>query len=408
MKRILRIIVLSGIFPCLIFAQFSERVFYLRSISVDAGGNFQTWKVGDTKLSETSFPLQVVLPISDQMSVSISNIPVLISRTATDTAYEKVGNTITSSTSTNKTTLNTLTDTRIGFKYIFLNNKALLNLSANIPTGKKEMEDASFGLSTQLGLGILKYRMPVLGQGLNFGGSFIYAMPLNKRNILGFGLSYNVKTKYTPVKSVDYDAGDDYGVSLSYIYTPTSNLKMSCDAAYTNYAKDKISFTTLSSGVEKKIDMEFQSGYRINIVAQASLKTGAITHWLVFQDKIRGNNRQQTLKVIDNDFFYDWKDVTNGQQFEASYNLTTPLTPYLTFSAQALLRMFGSGQDNWNGIVIQSDNSSVYGGGAGLRIQLMDNLGLDITGKYLTGKIKLGQEYDVSGFDVYAKFNILF
>jgi hypothetical protein len=405
MKKLLKLILLSSIFPYLLFSQFSERVFYLKSISLDVGGNLQSWKVGDTKLTETSLPLQVVFPITEQMSISLSNIPVLISRTASDTTFDKQGN---MQTADKKTTINSLTDTRIGLKYIFLDNKALLNLSVNIPTGKKDLEDESYGLSTQLGLGILKYRMPVLGQGLNVGGSFVYAIPLNKRNIVGFGLSYNMKSKFTPVKSVNYKGGDDYGLSLSYIYNPASGLKISLDAAYTNFMKDKISFTSLSDGVEKTIEMEFQSGYKINLVSQISLKTGPVQHWLVLQDKIRGKNQQQTLKVVDNQFIYNWKDVTNGQQLETNYNFSVPLSNLLTLTGQALFRIYGGGQDNWNGIVIQSDNSTVFGGGAGLRIMLMDNISLDVSGKYLTGKIKIGKEYNASGFDAYAKFNFLF
>jgi hypothetical protein len=384
----------------------------MRSISLDVGANYQSFKLGEITLTEISVPLQVVVPLSDQMSFSLGNIPVMVSRTAPDTSIIKVNNQLTSKVSDKTVNITTQTDTRVGFKYLFLDNRALLSLNLNIPTGKTKLNEDDFNVETQLGLGILKYRMPVFGQGFNLGGSFIYAIPITKRNILGLGVTFDYKSKYTPVTSVDYDPGEDYGVNLSYTYIPLSGVRFSFDAAFINFLKDKITFVASTGTEEKNINLEFQSGFKLNLVAQFNLQSGSIQHWLILQDRIRGKNKQQiaTPNVVNNkvEWLYEWKDFTNGQQLEALYNLMIPLSPIFSVSALANVRMYGAGQDNWNGVVIESENSTIYGGGLGLRAMLMDNLGLDISGKYLTGKVKLQQEYNITGLELIAKLNFLF
>jgi hypothetical protein len=404
------------IFSSNLFSQFSERVYYLKSNTFDFGGNYQSFKIGETTLSEISFPVQLTIPITEKMSLSISNSYVLINRKSTDSIIridrDQSGKALDTLLvpKENKKDLNTITDTRVGFKYLFLDNKGLLTLSLNLPTGKRDLEDTLFNIETQLGLGILKYRIPLLGQGFNAGGSFVYALPLNRKNILGLGAFFNYKTKYKPVNSVDYTPGSDYGFSFSYIYQPSFNLRMNFDASYSIFSKDKISFVSVSGNTEKNVDLDFKAGSKINLIAQLFMKTGSFQHLLFVQERLIGNNMQQSVEIdpVTHNIKYIDNDVSNGQQLDAAYNITFPLSAYISLNAQLFGRVYGAGQENWNGIIIETGASNVFGGGLGLRFSLFDNLNLDITGKYLTGKISLEKDLDLSGMDVSAKFNFLF
>jgi hypothetical protein len=416
MKKCYFLLFFIIIFSQGVLSQFSERVYYLRSNLLDFGGTYQSFKIGETTLTETSLPIQFTLPITDKMSVSVSNAYVLINRKATDSVIrvnrDLSGKALDTVMVPKETTrdLNTITDTRIGFKYLFLDNKGLLNIMVNLPTGKKELEDTAFNIETQLGLGMLKYRIPLLGQGFNVGGSFVYGLTLNKKNILGFGAFFNYKTKYKPVQSVDYTPGSDYGFSISYIFQPSNNLKLNFDANYGMYSKDKISFISVSGNTEKKIDLDFQAGNKITLVGQFLLRTGSINHLLYVQERLIGNNKQQTIEVdpVTREFKFIDNDVKNGQQLDVVYNMNFPLSTYITLNAQLLGRVYGAGQENWNGIIIETGSSNVYGGGLGLRINIFDNLNFDIFGKYLSGKINIEKEMDLTGMDVSAKFNLIF
>jgi hypothetical protein len=234
-----------------------------------------------------------------------------------------------------------------------------------------------FDVETQLGLNILKFRMPILGQGFNTGASLVFAIPLFKSNTLGIGGSYQYKSEFepinlTPIKSdtsLKFDPGDEIGVNISYVYDPNSYFNLSFDLMYNIYSRDKINNTEI-----------FQSGNRISILAQLFFLTNSLRHTLVLQDKIRSANSQ----LIDN----QWFETNNGQQIDALYDLTIPINSYFSLAVQGSARYYGAGQENWNGIIINTGNSLIYGGGLFLQLWIRNIRKISYRKPRITGKIQ--------------------
>lgn len=367
---------------------------------IDLGVDHQYYRLGDMTLAETSFPLQFVYPLSEKISLNINNTPVIISREYPDekNSYNHI---------TNK--ISTITDTYIGLKYLFPDNNGLLNLYLGLPTGKKSFLDEEFNTALYLGIIVLNYRTQVLGQGLGAGGSFIYSIPLNESHKFSLGVLYNLKTKYTSLKSrfqeIDNVLGNDIGFSLSYTFIVSSSLRFSIYSIYSTFMKDRISYKTFDLN-SNTIENEYQSGDKLNITTQMNYQTGIVNHNLILQNRIKGKNKSRTF---DSSILTTpaWFEVGNEPQIEGSYNANVYLNSSFSLLAQAQFSMCGSVQNNWHGVIIKTNRSSILGGGVGISYYPTQIFGIKALGKYLNGKVKFGQEKerDVKGFDILVSLN---
>jgi len=363
------------------YSQLGEKIYYKSPIYVEAGSGYQKYSIGDTSLSLLYFPVSVTLPISSELSVSISNNPYMITRKLAASEVD----------------VSSLSDTKISARYVFLNRKALLNVFANIPTGKTKLELSEFDIFTDLGLSILKYRVTSLGEGFNIGAGLNYAFQISKKSTVGIGVSYNNRAEYQPInweriqkdEVFKYNAPDELGFNLSYFSSITDKFRISLDLFYTTYSYAQIN----------SIDI-YEPGGLISLIAALSFSTGEINHLLLLNPRFYGENKQKRLN--------NWISFKSSFQLDAEYKISFNLFNEIIMTGLLQARNYGEYQDNWHGRIYTMHESRLYSAGLGLNIPLYDLLSLNALAKYNTGNVTMTQDMDFNGFEASFRINYAF
>jgi len=69
-------------------AQIGEKVYYTSPIYLDFGMNYQNYKINDTSLSLVSIPINIIVPITNQLSISLNNSPYQITHNYDNNSYK--------------------------------------------------------------------------------------------------------------------------------------------------------------------------------------------------------------------------------------------------------------------------------------------------------------------------------
>lgn len=363
------------------FAQLGERIYYRSPIYIEAGSGYQKYSTGDTSLSLIYFPVSVTIPVTQELSFSVSNNPFMVTREL----------------SKGEVKVNNLSDTKIGARYIFLNRQALLNLFVSLPTGKTKLELSEFDIFTDLGLSILKYKISNLGEGTNLGAGFNYAFPLDRKNTLGIGISYNSRMEYQPINwepiergaVFKYDPPDEFGVNASYFGVLNENVKLGLDLFYTKYSPASINGNDV-----------YEPGDIISFISAISVQTGTINHVLILNPRYYTENKQKRLGI--------WTSFKSSYQLDTEYKLSFNLFNDVTMFGLFQYRNYGKYQDNWNGRIYVMEESNLFSAGLGFNIPLLETVYLNALGKYNNGKVTMLSEMDFKGFEASLKINYAF
>ena len=189
---------------------------------------YQTWRLDniDSTINETTIPIEVILPIRENISLQIYNSP----------AFSSFG----------KYELSGLSDTWIKGVYSFYNNKMMVSCGIGLPTGKADLDGKSAEMASVLSQNIFKFRMPVLGQGIS--GSFGYGMShaLSQNMAIGAGFNFIFQGEYK-FMNYNFDPGNQYGMNVGLDYSVTPALKLSFDLLSNFYLADKINVAEYKS-----------------------------------------------------------------------------------------------------------------------------------------------------------------
>jgi len=122
-----------------------------------------------------------------------------------------------------------LNDTRVSVLHSLLEDRLLLGLGLNLPTGKATLDPDQTGLAQLLAEEFLSFPSKSYGEGFGLYLETVYARSVG-RLTYGAGIGYLINTSYSPIRDVDsYNPGNkltiganavlrhDYGSAYSYI-----------------------------------------------------------------------------------------------------------------------------------------------------------------------------------------------
>ncbi|MBN1154673.1 hypothetical protein JXB12_07095 [candidate division KSB1 bacterium] len=221
MKKLFLIIVL---FPGICFSQGLIKGANQNTIYVSTGIVMQNWKIDGVpdRIAEATFPFTINIPFSRNGNLQISHSPA-ISR------YADIE-------------LSGFSDTWIRGNYLLFANKLLVSAGVGVPTGRTELTREESVLSGFLSQNVFRFRLPVFGQGLTLSSGVVYAIPVNKKIVMGIGWNYVYRGVYKFVKDMEtsFDPGDQVGGNLGYSHDISKYLRLNVDFLYTYYFRDQI------------------------------------------------------------------------------------------------------------------------------------------------------------------------
>ena len=192
--------------------------FVYNSWSVESGG-------ADTTLTQLMTPVYGFLPVADNVDVSVY---------------------IANSTNTLETPegefdLNGLGDLRVQARHSFAEDRLLLAVGLNLPTGKKELSfDEEWAVLQGLSLNYLDFPMRRFGEGFGFSLLFGGATTVGDNLKLGGGISYQYIGTYAPYSEyLDYDPGDVVSFNARGALN-TGEWAWGADLVYSLYTTDRL------------------------------------------------------------------------------------------------------------------------------------------------------------------------
>ncbi|MBN2602687.1 MAG: hypothetical protein JXA91_00965, partial [Candidatus Thermoplasmatota archaeon] len=217
------IILFLLIIPIICFAQNEYQTQELNHRIITTSFVIQNWKIDgvDERIAEGTFPIDIIYPIHDNITVQFSHSP----------ALSRFG----------ETTLNGLSDTWLRSSYTFLDEKCAVSCGLGLPTGKTELTTEESKLDSLLSQNVFRFRLPVFGQGITANTGIAGAFPLSSKFAVGGGLNYVYRGKYKYRKDVSstLDIGDQFGCTVGLDYYFSSKIRTNLDVIYTYFLNDK-------------------------------------------------------------------------------------------------------------------------------------------------------------------------
>ena len=306
----------------------------------------QSWKNAEgSRFSELSFPVQVYLPFSRKVSLSIRSSRA----SAGGDELEKISG---------------FNDTQCIINYHLEESNIVLNLSANLPTGKKEFNFEEFQTSYLLSYNHFNFQVPNFGQGLNISFGVTKAIPTSENLVLGFGASYQLKGEYKLFEDMSqaYDPGDELLITGGFDVRLSETSNLSTDVIYTHYKKDRM-------GGEEV----FVSGNKIVLNAQFRSYSGYSELWLFGRYRSKGKN---SLSIAGELVPEEEKSSPNQVELMGHYRF--PLSPKFYLSLLFEGRFYKK--------TVAFQGIKIYGIGIAPQISLSPASRLVGRLKYLTGK----------------------
>lgn len=303
---------------------------------------YQSWKLDkiDSTINETSIPIEIIVPIRENINLQIYNSP----------AFSSFG----------KYELSGISDTWIKGVYSFYNKKMMVSCGIGLPTGKAELNGNNAEMASVLSQNIFKFRMPVLGQGLSGSIGYGVAHALSQKVAIGVGFNYIFQGEY---KFLDYNfnPGNQFGMNFGLDYSITPTLKVSFDVLSNFYSADKINVAKYKSDpkISSFMNIVYSRGNNVLWIIGCLRKTSRSETSFgttVFPDSVNSNIVQMELEM-----FY-------------RINFNQGVSMDLIFDGRSYIENeFGLGQ------------ADIFGGGIRSVIEISPNLKFNIMAKYYFG-----------------------
>ena len=196
-----------------------------RPIQVTMMALYQSYEEDGSGADQLSFPLRIMYPIGQKMSVSLSASQMGV-----------FGSDVSS--------LSGMSDTQISFGYAHTMGSASLNigLGLNLPSGTRELTTDEFDTLIRVSQTAFDYRVPGLGQGFGVSPIVTFAFPVSDNLAIGLGASYRMRGGFKPLEGMeeDYTPGDELLFTVGIDTRVGETSSFSIDATFTRYASDKL------------------------------------------------------------------------------------------------------------------------------------------------------------------------
>jgi hypothetical protein len=186
-------------------------------------------------ISQLGIPFAVIVPFSDRFNIDISS--------SYASSQVKVPGQATS-------TITGLTDAQVRGNFTVGDNRAVITLGVNLPTGQYRVPPGQLEAAGQIGNDFLIYPVTSMGNGLAATGGIGFAQALGDWN-LGVGASFRYSTafdayelqtstlRFTPGNEVRLRAGLD---------RPVGDGSFNVSITYSKFGKDQADSTTFATG----------------------------------------------------------------------------------------------------------------------------------------------------------------
>lgn len=321
----------------------------------------------DNSMSELSFPIQVIWPVNPDLNLQLVTTPA----NASYGDYSMGG----------------LSDTYMKSTYLFAEKKGMVGLGLGLPTGATELDSEQQLISSIISTNVLRFQLPVYGQGFTVNLGLAYAQPVNEKMVVGGGLSYVFRGKYKPVENsvAGYNPGDQFAINLGADYLLNEQMKLYFDIVYNLYMADQS---------ERDGDI-FNSGSKM------CFNVGFLMNTDFYMLLVNGVFRQKGK----NEFLYGSELIaesenSNGPQAELDATLRYGINEKMAALGFAVIRAYGE-----NGY--KSGDAALFGLGGGADYVVSPKVTIDGALKFYFGRMGGGSAArSLSGFEFLLGFTM--
>lgn len=201
---------------------------------VQTGFKIQFWQQENfpATASQAVMPLSMHLLFSENFSMNISHNPAYSWKNKDEGFFG-------------------LSDTWIQINNVLWQEKLMLNIGLGIPTGKTRLDSTQFAITKDLSQTILRYQVPLYGQGLIGRFGFAMAFSIVPSLVAGFGGQFLYRAPFHPVQYIygqtvglekvydkEYNPGEEVSVNAGLDYRLGDEMKIMLDIIYTHYWND--------------------------------------------------------------------------------------------------------------------------------------------------------------------------
>jgi hypothetical protein len=325
--------------------------------SFETGVIFQRWAAteGNERLQEIVVPLVFHYTLSERFSASVINTP-------TRAQF---------SNAANSSKLTAFTDTRISTALVLGEERGLLNVGVNVPSGPTEFNNTELIVAQKITTHALAMPTNYFGGGLEVSASLALAAEVGKW-VLGGAVSGIYKGSYTPFTgSAKYRPGPEIGVSIGFDRTIGEHGRIFGDVGYTWYGKDQ------AAGRDT---LQADGKINFNLAGVWSAEPWQASFLLLNRFK-----RNSPFGAPNSGL-----SVNYGNQFEFSGELARQVSRKDALLAVTGVRIHGRNKDGLG-------NATVANLGAGWRSMLLPQLQLETIARFSAGKINNSQVWGVEG-----------
>jgi len=335
----------------------------------------QIWTIKYIKrpISETTFPIEVIYPIGENLNIQFNHSP----------AFSSFGD----------STLSGISDTWIRSSYRFSEDRAMVSVGLGVPTGKTELGLFESDVSAMLGVNAFKFQLPVYGQGFTASVGIMYALPINEQLTVGGGANFVLRNKYkinipqgNQLVSSQYDPGEQIGINLGCDCLPIPKLRTNFDFILGYYTTDKLMNSTDTT--------KYVSGPKYSLRAGLQYQVPVGYLWMMAFYRAKAKNEtwdNQALVLVTED------KNTNITLRELEFGAILTLSKVFSLHPGIEIRSY---QEN----DYKKGQVDLYGGCLAYELQMLENLTLSMGAKLFFGQGEfMNSMRSLSGFELLVR-----
>ena len=203
------------------------------------GPQYVNYKIGsgtsEKTVTQLSVPLAFILPLSERFSLDLS----------ASYADSRV-----SANGLESSKITGLTDTQLRMNYAVGENRGVITLGLNIPTGMYKVPDAQQEAAGQIGSDFLLYPVSSMGSGAAATGGVALAWMVGEWNV-GFGGSYRYSSPFdafqVQTNVLRFEPGSETRLRLG-LDRAVGDGRLSIGGTYSAFTDDKVDSTSFATG----------------------------------------------------------------------------------------------------------------------------------------------------------------
>ncbi len=345
-------------------------------------GYVQSWRIEDAgerrNVTQAVVPIGFLVPITADWDVRLTSSYVRLSRSSSETSEEQV--------------VSGISDLKLQVNTLQLDRRLLLSLSANFPTGRRDLTGAEQDLVQTFVAPDLSVRASRFGEGLNVGGAASYGFDLSPNTMAAIGAGFTHRGVY----------------ALTFPGTTTSiDLKPGLEASLTGSILQRIGVhlfrgaTGITAHGMEQIDGRdaFRLGPRVFLEALYSRPfeggRGRVTFAVkdLFRMKEMSGLDTQATRLLD----------TNGNYLIADGGVDYDITRWIGLGLDGTGRLIGNNSRDVGGV-------SVLEGGLTARLSPVESLDFRLGGRFIVGSGTgySGEERSIQGIEGFLRLSARF